>query len=293
VTLLAGSASSTVAFSGLAAYPYDAGVELGVALNASLTGPAGAPVLMFVHGFGCGQAMWRHVAPAFQATHRVLLLDLPGSGEVDPAAYDPQRHAALDGYAGDLVNLLDELGLHDVTVVGHSVAATMGILAHLASPEVVTGLVLVSPSARYIDDDDYRGGFAASDIEDLLRTMEQNHLGWQSPLSGLVAGDGREVVRVELEQSFCRTDPEIAAQFADVTFRADNRSDLQRVTCPTLVLQVRDDVIAPVSAGEYVHEHIAGSHLRVLETRGHAPHVSDPAEVVAAIAEFVGVPAHR
>jgi sigma-B regulation protein RsbQ len=266
-------------------------VGLALKLNAVLTGPPGAPAVVFVHGFGCGQAMWRHVAPAFQSDHRVVMFDLPGSGEADPTTYDPQRHASLEAYAEDVLRVLQELDLSDVTLVGHSVSSIIGVLAHNAAPSVVTRLVLVTPSARYIDDGDYRGGFATDDVDDLLETMDRNHLGWQEPLSGLVAGAGHEHTRAELEDSFCRTRPQVAAQFAAVTFRGDNRADLDRVKAPTLVLQVRDDAIAPMSAGLFVHEHIASSELQVLETRGHAPHVSDPEDVVEAISGFLRVPA--
>jgi sigma-B regulation protein RsbQ len=262
---------------------------LGDRLNAVLTGPERAPVLLFLHGFGCGQAMWRHVAPTFETEHRVLLLDLPGAADSDPTTYDPDRHGSLEGYAGDVLRVLDELGLDDVTVVGHSVSSMIGVLAHLAAPTVVTRLVLVTPSAHYLDDGDYRGGFGAADIDDLLAMMERNQLGWQGALSGMVAGADHEAARGELEDGFCRTRPEIALQFAAVTFRGDNRSDLAQVTAPTLVLQVRDDVIAPMSAGEFVHEQISGSQLRVLETRGHAPHLTDPEDVVDAIGGFLDV----
>jgi sigma-B regulation protein RsbQ len=270
---------------------YHAGVAMVDALNVVTTGRKDGPALVFVHGFGCGQAMWRHVAPAFETDHRVVLLDLPGSADADPSSYDPVRHASLQGYADDVLLVLDELGLDDVTVVGHSVSSMIGVLAHIAAPSVVSRLVLVSPSARYLDDGDYRGGFGPADIDDLLEMMDRNHLGWQTPLSGLVAGADHDEARVELEDTFCRTQPEIAAQFAAVTFRGDNRSDLEQVTAPALVLQVRDDAIAPMSAGEFVSEHVTGSRLVVLETRGHAPHLSDPLDVVAAIGEFLSVPA--
>ncbi len=267
------------------------GVNMADALNVGMTGRTDGPALLFVHGFGCGQGMWRHVAPAFETDHRVVLLDLPGSADADPSSYDPVRHASLQGYADDVLLVLDELGLDDVTVVGHSVSSMIAVLAHIAAPSVVTRLVLVSPSARYLDDDDYRGGFGPADIDDLLAMMNRNHLGWQTPLSGLVAGADHDEDRLELEDTFCRTQPEVAAQFAEVTFRGDNRSDLERVTAPTLVLQVRDDAIAPMSAGEFVSEHITGSRLVVLETRGHVPHLSVPVAVVAAIGEFLSVPA--
>jgi len=269
--------------------PYHARMGLGDRLNAALTGPESASVLAFVHGFGCGQAMWRYVAPAFEKDHRILLLDLPGAAETDPTVYDPERHASLDGYADDVLRVLDEHGLDDVTFVGHSVSSMIGVLAHLKAPSVVSRLVLVTPSACYVDDGDYHGGFSSTDIDDLLTMMERNQLGWQSALSGMVAGEGHDEARDELEDTFCRTRPEVALQFATVTFRGDNRDDLAGVDAPTLVLQVRDDLIAPMSAGEFVHRQIAGSHMRVLETRGHAPHLTDPGDVVAAISEFLDV----
>ena len=264
-------------------------MDLAPRLNAELSGVPGAPALVFLHGFGCGRAMWRHVTPAFVADHRVLLLDLPGSGDADPTTYDPERHASLGAYADDVLRVLDELGLDDVTIVAHSVSTMISVLAHVAAPRVVTRLVLVTPSARYVDDGDYRGGFGPADIDELLELMQRNHLGWQEPLSALVAGAAHPEARAELEDSFCRTRPETAARFAEVTFRGDNRSDLAGVRAPTLILQVRDDSVAPLSAGEYVRDHIAGSVFEILETRGHAPHLSDPDLVIAAIEEFVRV----
>jgi sigma-B regulation protein RsbQ len=262
---------------------------LGDRLNAALRGPAEAPVVVFLHGFGCGQAMWRLVAPAFEAEHRVLLMDLPGAADSDPTTYDAERHASLEGYAQDVLQVLEELGLDDVTVVGHSVSTMIAVLAHLAAPTVVTRLVLLTPSACYLEDGDYHGGFGPADIDDLLAMMERNQLGWQAALSGMVAGDGHDDARGELEDSFCRTRPEVAVQFAAVTFRSDNRSDLAQVTAPTLVLQVRDDVIAPMTAGRFIHEQIAGSRLRVLDTQGHAPHLTDPDDVLAEIGGFLDV----
>jgi sigma-B regulation protein RsbQ len=269
--------------------PYHSGMEVGDTLNATLSGPSGTPVLAFVHGFGCGREMWRPVAPAFSDDFRVLLLDLPGSAAADPSTYDPVRHASLDGYAEDVLKVLAELGLDDVTFVGHSVASMIGVLAHRAAPTVVTRLVMVSPSACYVDDGEYVGGFSASDIDDLLTTMERNQLGWQAAVAGMVAGAGHEEARTELEDAFCRTRPDVALQFAEVTFHGDNRADLPHVSAPTLVLQVRDDVIAPMTAGEFIHRQITGSVMRVLETRGHAPHLTNPDEVVSAIRDFLPV----
>ncbi|WP_229053432.1 alpha/beta fold hydrolase [Aeromicrobium sp. Leaf350] len=256
-------------------------------LNASVRGPAGAPAIVFVHGFGCGQHMWRHVAPSFEGGHQVVLLDLPGSGDAADDAYDSGRHGTLDGYRDDLAALLDELGLRDVTLVGHSVSAMIGVLLQVARPDLVSRLVLVTPSARYIDAGAYVGGHSETDIDELLDLMSRNHLGWQDPLATMVAGAPDSATHGELEQAFCRTRPEVAAEFAAVTFRGDNRADLPLVSVPTLVLQSSDDVIAPESAGEYVRDAIPGAAYEVVETRGHCPHLTAPDATIAAIAQFL------
>ncbi|QWC84606.1 alpha/beta hydrolase [Nocardioidaceae bacterium] len=263
-------------------------MTLAEALDVRTTGPVDGSVVVLVHGFGCGQSMWRQVAPVLGATHRVISFDLPGSGGADDASYDPTRHARLEGYRDDVLALLDELDLSDVTLVGHSVAAMIGVLASIEAPQTVARLVLVAPSARYVDDGDYVGGFAAADIDELVELMQRNHLGWQEPLAELVSGDGGPAAREELYESFCRTRPEVAAQFADVTFRGDNRADLPRVTVPTLVLQSAHDLVAPLTAGRFVHEQIPDSRFAVIDTAGHCPHLTAPGETSAAILDFLG-----
>jgi sigma-B regulation protein RsbQ len=252
------------------------------------SGPSDAPAMVFVHGFGCDQSMWRKVAPEFASDHRVVLLDLVGSGGSDLDAYDFERYSRLDAHAEDLVELCRALGLRDVVFVGHSVSAMIGVLAQTAAPELFSSLVLIGPSARYLDDEGYVGGFSRSDIDDLLETMDGNHLGWQDPLSGLVMSNSdRPELKQELEESFCRTRPEIARHFAAVTFLGDNREDLRRVTVPTLVLQTTHDAIAPVSAGEFVRDQIPDSRLALIEAYGHCPHLSAPAATVKAMRGFL------
>lgn len=256
-------------------------------LNVTMHGPVGAPPMVFVHGFGCGQVMWRHVAPAFADDHRVVLLDLPGSGDSDLSLYRADRYTSLEAYRDDLVELFDELDLTDVVFVGHSVSAMIGVLVANAAPRRVSRLVLVAPSARYLDDDGYAGGFSERDIDELLDLMERNHLGWQDPLATLVAGAAPPEVKQELEDSFCRTRPDIAAQFAAVTFRGDNRADLADVRVPTLVLQSRNDSVAPMSAGAFIRDRIEGATMSVIDTYGHCPHVSAPGQTISAIQEFL------
>jgi sigma-B regulation protein RsbQ len=244
--------------------------------------------MMFAHGFGCDQNMWRFVWPDFIDTYRVVLFDHVGAGGSDPRAYDPQRYASLRGYADDILAICDELDLREVVFVGHSVSAMIGVLAAVAEPERFASLVLVGPSPRYIDDEAYRGGFSREDIEGLLDSLASNYLGWSSAMAPAIMGNQeRPELGEELTNSFCRTDPEIARQFAQVTFLSDNRSDLAHVDTPCLVLQCADDVIAPPEVGAYVHAHLPDSRLVLMQATGHCPNLSAPEETVAAIRAFL------
>lgn len=257
--------------------------------NVSVSGVADGPPIVFAHGFGCDQNMWRYVAPAFEGSHRVLLFDYIGHGGSACSPEELERYGSLDAYADDLLAICRELDLRDVILVGHSVSSMIGVLAANAAPEVFAKLVLVAPSPRYIDDDDYVGGFNEGDIEGLLQSLESNYLGWSSAMAPVIMGnDDRPALGEELEASFCRTDPALARQFARATFLSDNRSDLRKVRHPTLVLQCTNDAIAPVSVGEYVRGALPDGELVLLEATGHCPHLSAPDETVAAIAEFVG-----
>lgn len=244
--------------------------------------------MVFAHGFGCDQNMWRHVAPAFENDFKVVLFDHVGAGGSDPTAYDPERYARLEGYADDVLTLCRELDLTDVVFVGHSVSAMIGVLAAAQEPERFAKLVLVGPSPRYIDDDSYTGGFTREDIDELLESLESNYLGWSAAMAPVIMGvPERPELGEELTNSFCRADPEIARNFARATFLSDNRDDLRRVTVPTLILQCSDDVIAPETVGEYVRDQIPGSRLVLLAATGHCPNLSAPEETVEAMRSFV------
>jgi sigma-B regulation protein RsbQ len=247
------------------------------------------PPMVFAHGFGCDQRMWQAVVPAFADRFRVVLFDWIGFGRSDASSYDFGRYSSLDGYASDLLAICEQLGLDDVVFVGHSVASMIGVLAAVREPARFDKLVLVGPSPRYIDDDDYVGGFRDADIDDLLDSLADNYLGWSRAMAPVIMGNGdRPELADELEAAFCRADPQIAEQFAAVTFRSDNRAELGDVRVPTLVLQCTDDAIAPDAVGEFVHAAITGSTLVHLEATGHCPNISAPEETAAAIAAFVG-----
>jgi sigma-B regulation protein RsbQ len=251
----------------------------------SISGRGSRPIL-FAHGFGCDQQMWRFVAPAFEADHRVVLFDHIGCGQSDLLAYDPVRHRRLEGYAQDVVALLDELDLRDVVFVGHSVSAMIGLLASIQRPGRFARLVLVGPSPCYLNDPAgcYTGGFERTDIEGLIDMMESNMLGFANFLAPVAMGSGGPAERTdELQASLCAADPYINRRFATATFLGDNRADLHQVTVPALILQCADDAIAPVSVGHYLHARLAGSTLQVLDVVGHCPHMTHPDLTIAAI----------
>ena len=255
--------------------------------NVSVRG-AGDRTMVFAHGFGCDQNMWRHVAPAFETSFQTVLFDNVGAGGSDLSAYDAAKYASLSGYADDLIEIIRELGLTKTLFVGHSVSAMIGVLASVKAPDLFADLVLVGPSPRYIDDADYIGGFGAAQIEELLEFLAENPMAWSQAMAPAIMGNPeRPELGEELTTSFCRTDPEIAAAFARATFTSDNRDDLARVTARTLVLQCSEDIIAPLQVGEYVRDHIPGSQMVVLAATGHCPNLSAPAEVISAIRDFV------
>ena len=252
-----------------------------------LTGRSDGPPMVLAHGFGCDKSLWRFVAPAFEASHRVVLFDHVGAGGSDLTAYG-LRHASLAGYAADVVELLDALELGPCVFVGHSVSSMIGVLAAADRPDLFDRLVLVGPSPRYIDDDGYRGGFTAEEIDELLETMDDNYLGWSQFIAPVIMGaPDRPELGAELTNSFCRTDPEIARRFARTTFLSDNRADLARVRTPSLVVQCRQDAIAPVEVGQYVHSALTDSELVLLDAVGHCPNLSAPDLLVAAMAEYL------
>jgi sigma-B regulation protein RsbQ len=256
--------------------------------NVKVSGPEGARPMVFAHGFGCDQNMWRFVAPAFEDRYRVVLFDHVGAGGSDLAAYRPARYESLQGYAEDVLEICRELALERVVFVGHSVSAMIGVLTANAEPERFDSLVLVGPSPRYLDDEGYVGGFSREDVAGLLESLDSNYLGWSSAMApGIMGNPERPELGDELPNSFCRTDPEIARRFARVTFLSDNRDDLPRVRVRTLVLQCAEDAIAPRQVGEHVHRQIPGSELVLLDATGHCPNLSAPDETVAAIEAFL------
>jgi sigma-B regulation protein RsbQ len=251
---------------------------------------SGLRTLMFAHGYGCDQNMWRAVTPAFEKDFTIVLFDYVGAGESDVTAFDRTRYSTLSGYASDVIEILDEIHLDKVNFVGHSVSSMVGALAAIQRPELFESLVMIGPSPCYINDkaNDYEGGFERPDIEDLLEMLDNNHSGWSAMMAPIIMGNSdRPELASELEASFCRTDPIQAQHFARVTFLSDNRADLPHVRTRTLILQCTQDAIAPAIVGQYVHKCLRESQLVMMEATGHCPHLSSPGVVTKAMREFL------
>jgi len=255
--------------------------------NVKVSGNGTQPIL-FAHGFGCDQNMWRYVTPAFEQNYRIVLFDYVGSGKSDFKAWDPQRYSTLDGYAEDVLEICEALDLRDVIFVGHSVSSMVGVLAANREPDRFSRLIMVGPSPRYINDSGYVGGFERADIEGLLELMDKNYIGWANFLAPVVMkNDERPELTKELNDSFCSTDPKITRRFAETTFFSDNRADLARLSVPSLIMQCSEDAIAPVEVGHYLHQNLPQSTLRMMKATGHCPHVSHPEETIEAIRSYL------
>ena len=249
------------------------------------------PTMMLAHGFGCDQNLWRLVVARLQDDFRIVLFDHVGSGRSDPGAWDEERYSALQTYADDILDIAAELDLRDVILVGHSVAAMMGVLAVATDPSRFAQLILLTPSPCYLDDGEYTGGFSRADVDELLESMETNYLGWSRAMAPTIMGTpDRPELEAELTDSFCRNDPAKARVFARTTFLSDNRADLARVSVPTLVIDCAHDTLAPRAVGAYTQRHIAGSRLVTLDATGHCPQLSAPNHTAAAIAAFATGP---
>lgn len=248
----------------------------------------GEQPIMFAHGFGCDQTMWRFVSPAFEENCKVVLFDNVGAGNSDISAFVPEKYEQLEGYADDMIEIATELHLKDVIFVGHSVSALIGIIASQKAPSLFKSLILVGPSPSYINEGDYIGGFTANQIDELLESLDNNHLGWSMAMGPVImANPDRKELGEELSNSFCRTDPGIVKHFARTTFLSDKRNILSAVNLPTLILQCAEDVIAPKVVGEFVHSQIKGSTLVYMKATGHCPNLSAPEETIAEIKNFL------
>ncbi|MED4403383.1 alpha/beta fold hydrolase [Metabacillus fastidiosus] len=249
----------------------------------------GEKVIIFGHGFGCDQNMWRFITPHFEKEFRLVLFDYVGSGKSDLTAYNREKYSNLHGYKTDLLEIIEALNVEKVIFIGHSVSSMIGMLASIERPECFESLIMIGPSPRYLNDENgYSGGFDERDVIELLNMMEMNFIGWASYLAPIAMNNpDQPMLSQELEASFCSTDPVITRQFAEATFFSDHREDLLKATVPSLILQCAEDSIVPVEVGEYLHRYLKNSTFRMMEAKGHYPHLSHPEETTRFIKEYL------
>ncbi|WP_432670415.1 alpha/beta fold hydrolase [Flavobacterium sp. SM2513] len=259
-----------------------------LARNNVITFGNGKQVILFAHGFGCDQNMWRFVTPAFKEDYKIVLFDYVGCGKSELSAYNAERYSTLHGYSQDILDVCDALNLEDIIFVGHSVSSMTGLLAAIERPDIFSSMIFIGPSPRYLNDLGYVGGFSKEDLDGLLDVMDNNFIGWANFLAPVIMkNENQPELTKELEESFCSTDPVITRRFAEVTFFSDNRDDLSKLTMPCLILQCADDAIAPDEVGEYTHQMIKGSTFEKMKATGHCPHMSHPEETIDLIQKFL------
>ncbi|MGC1242903.1 MAG: alpha/beta hydrolase [Chryseosolibacter sp.] len=255
--------------------------------NVKVTGNGKKPML-FAHGFGCDQTMWRYITPAFENDYQVIVFDYVGSGKSDLAAYHEGRYSTLNGYALDILEICEELNLRDVMFVGHSVSSMTGLLAAIKEPDYFAELILIAPSPRYLNEKGYVGGFDKTDVDRILDNMGKDYEGWANGAApDVMKNPDRPDLSAELVQSFLSIKPSIARNFMAATFFTDNRKDLLKLKKPSLIVQTEDDRIVPIEVGDYLHAHLENSTLKVLKASGHYPHLSHPRETIRVMKAYL------
>jgi sigma-B regulation protein RsbQ len=255
--------------------------------NVQVSGAGSQPVL-FAHGLGCDQKVWRFITPAFEKDYKIIVFDFIGSGQSDLSVYNKEKYSSLQGYAADIRDICTALELTNVIFVGHSVSSMIGMLVAIAHPTLFKCIIMIGPSPCYINYKGYHGGFERNEIEALLSLMEKNYKEWAGSFAPRVMGnEDKPELSDGLNESFCSTDPAITVEFARVTFLSDSRSDLPKLKTPSLIMQIADDIVAPTAVGEYMHQAIRGSTLVYMKATGHFPHLSAPEETIREIKQYL------
>jgi len=243
--------------------------------------------MLFVHGFGTDQRVWADIASEFRKDYRLILCDNAGAGHSSPDFFVASRYQTLHGYARDLINICDSLGLRNITAVGHSAGGMMCLLASIARPDLFSKLVLICASPRYLDDAGYHGGFSQADIQSLYDTASQEYEEWAN---GFAAQVMQNPERPELARRFAgelkAIPPHHALTVLCSILQSDHRQELNKVSRPTLLIHSAQDLAVPRSVADYMRREIPASKLEMIDATGHLPHVSAPGQVIDAMRRF-------
>ncbi|KAL4297157.1 hypothetical protein GQ457_12G017970 [Hibiscus cannabinus] len=253
------------------------GYNLLEALNVRVVG-SGDRYLVLAHGFGTDQSVWQRILPLFTPSFRIILYDLVCAGSVNPDHFDFTRYTTLDPYVDDLLNILQALGVERCAYVGHSVSAMIGILASIRRPQLFSKLILIGASPRFLNDEDYHGGFEEGEIEKVFSAMEANYEAWVNGFAPLAVGADVPTAVREFSRTLFNMRPDISLFVSRTVFNSDLRGVLGLVRVPCCVIQTARDVSVPASVAEYLRTHLGGrTTVEILRTEGHLPHLTAPA----------------
>lgn len=255
----------------------------------TVTGNIGSPkTMIFAHGFGTDQTVWKLVAEPFLKEYRVILFDHVGCGQSDPAAFSPNKYEDPDAYAADLIAICDALIVKNAVLVGHSIGGMIGILAAIRKPEYFSKLVLIGASPKYLNEPGYVGGFERDTLDQLFEEMRNNYYAWASGFAALAMGNPEQPhLARQFAESLKNLRPDIALTVLRVFMESDIRSELAKLDVLTLIIQSREDVAVPTGVGRYLNQHIRNSRLAEIQAAGHLPHMSAASEVIAEIQKFL------
>lgn len=259
--------------------------------NVRLTG-RGKPPLLFCNGFNCGQSVWHFLAPALAEHYQLVFFDQVGVGKSDRRFCNSPRYHTLNGFVQDMLEICQALQLRDVIVVGHSAGALVAMLAAIQAPEVIAKTVLLAASPRYLNTLDYYGGFAEKDLSDMLVEMGANYQAWAYTFATMMIGHYHaSELSHELLECASQADPAMAKRIVQLVFLGDYRAEVPKLRQPTLLLQCLDDPAVPEEVSQYLLQHLPHATLVNLPVSGHCPHLTAPAEVLAAMQQFIKLPA--
>jgi len=248
----------------------------------------GPQTLLFCNGFNCNQQVWNYLTPKLATRYRLVLYDQIGTGQADSSAYDPQKYATIQGLVQDLLDICEALDLQQVVVVGHSLGATVALLAAIQAPRYFAKAILLAASPCYVNEPGYYGGFEHNDLLDLIGEMDINYRNWANLFAMLMMGsDAHTSLGYELASYFCESNSAIARQVVRFTFFDDHRPVLPQAQLPILLLQSAEDVAVPSEVNAYWLKHLPQATLVLLATSGHCPHMSAPREVLTAMQQFL------
>ncbi|KAJ4953704.1 hypothetical protein NE237_030536 [Protea cynaroides] len=249
--------------------------NLSTSMNAKIIG-SGKESVVLAHGYGTDQSVWEKILPHLAQNYRVLVFDWCFSGSVnDLSLFDPDKYSSLEAFADDLSALMDEMNLTSSVFIGHSMSGMVGCFSSIKRPDLFKKLILLGPSPRYLNAEDYEGGFEKAEVEQMFSNIASNFYAWAPGFAGLVV-DARDTLSVDkFGKLLGRMRPEVALSLAKTIFCCDYRDVLEKVQVPCTVVQTSNDIVVPISVGYYMQKKIKGkTTVEIIEADGHFPQLT-------------------